>query len=258
MQSTRRAMREDEYAALRSRAGFYDTPESQRYRWRTGYAFPALCVGLTLWGPIIIAIVMNERLPQGLVLALWGASLVALLTPSFWFFRRRARRKDLADEAKRQEQYAADLAAREVDEWRFRVVKAVEADGHGAAGFDFYLELDDERVLVVSEGDLRNVEYDEDGEIDFPTKEVSLTRLPHTGEVLSVEGLGDELSECEWWCYFTSDIYQEHGAVKTGDFLPGPLSRYSHDQYDDVEDDDDCNETARAEIRRRVGRNARH
>lgn len=67
-------MREDEYTALRSRAGFYDTPESQRYRWRTGYALQAISVGFTLWlAPIIV---INEVLPpRDLVVPLGFGSL---------------------------------------------------------------------------------------------------------------------------------------------------------------------------------------
>jgi hypothetical protein len=227
---TRRPMRDDEYAVVRSRARYYDTPELLRNRWRRPYAALAICVGFSLW--LIPILVINKVLPpRDLVMPFGCGSLIALLAVSFWFFRWRARRKDVADEASQREWYAADLEAREVDEWRLRVVDAVKAEGDDDEGDSFYLELEDGHVLFISEGDLLNPEYDEAWQLQFPTREVSLTRLPHTGEFLGIVGLGEKVPVSDSWPDFT---YEDRGS-----FLPGPLSSYRIDHVDAYDEDDD-------------------
>jgi hypothetical protein len=248
MEPTRRAMRPDEYAALRSRAGIDDT-ESQGNRWRTPYVPEAICVGFALW--LIPVIFIAKALPPlELVMPLGCGSLVVLLAGSFWFFRRRARRKDLAREAEHerhtsdlQKRYAADLHAREVDEWRLRVVDAVEADGYMDTGSDFYLELEDGRVLLVSEDDLGDELYDQDDELRFPTREVIVAWLPHANQMLGIAGVGDQLPVSGSWPSFAAEAYQNGLVPEHGIFLPGPLSRYRSAHLDD--DDDGAGEDAR-------------
>jgi hypothetical protein len=238
-------MRPDEYEALRSLAGLDETPESKPYRPQSEYVLPAICVGFALWLIPILAI--NAVLPpRDLVLPFGCGSLVVLLAGSFWFFRRRARRKDLAEEPKRQARererrvrYAADLQVREVDEWRLRVVNAVEAEGMEDVGSDFYLELEDGRVLLVSENDLADELYDQDYNLRFPTREVMLTWLPHAGEMIAIEGLGEKMPVSESWPDFTPEVYKNDLFPPRGTFLPGPISRYRHLHLDDDETDED-------------------
>jgi hypothetical protein len=239
----RRPMRPEEYAALRSRAGFDDTPGSRRSQSQTPYMLPAICVGFSLW-LIPIIVIVKVLPPRDLVMPFACGSLVVLLAGSFWFFRRRARRKDLDDEAERGEHYAADLQAGEVDEWRLRVVDAVETEGEDEdVGSDFYLELEDGRVLFVSEGDLWNAEYDEDHAVRFPTREVILARLPHADEMLSLHAAGERLTVSGTWPRLAPEAYRNDSVPARGTFLPGPLSRYRSAHHDD--DDDGAEEDAR-------------
>jgi hypothetical protein len=242
MKPTRRPMKPDEYAALRIRAGYLDTPGSQPYRGQTSYVPMAICVGFALWLIPIFAI--NAVLPpRDLVLNFGCGSLFVLLAGSLWFFRRGARRKNLVLEAEHerhvadlQKRYATDLQAHEVDEWRLRVVDAVKAEEYLDVSDDFYLELEDGRVLLVSENDLRDEQYDQDHEIRFPTREVILAWLPHADEMMGIDGVGDQLPVSGSWPSFRSEAY-EHGRVPDhGKFLPGPISRYRNAHYDDDED----------------------
>jgi hypothetical protein len=139
--------------------------------------------------------------------------------------------------------YAADLHARQVDEWRLRVVDAIEAEGDEDVGSDFYLELEDGRVLLVSENDLGDEEYAQDYELRFPTREVTVAWLPHANEMLGIAGLGDRLPVSDSWPNFTPEAYRNGLVPDHGTFLPGPLSRYRSAHRDD--DDDGAGEDAR-------------
>jgi hypothetical protein len=237
-------MKPEEYAALRSRAGFRDTPRSQRDRWRTPYVPEAICVGFALW-LIPIIVIVKVLPPRDLVLPFGCGSLVVLLAGSLWVFRRRARRQDLSNEAEHkihvaelQKRYAADLQAREVDEWRLRVVDAVEAEGDEDVGNDFYLEFEDGRVLLVSEGDLGDEHYDQDYALRFPTREVILAWLPNADEMMGIDGVGDQLSVSGSWPGFTLEAFRNGRVPEHGKFLPGPISRYRNaHHYDDDESD---------------------
>jgi hypothetical protein len=248
MQPTRRPMKPEEYAALRSRAGFDDRPGAKRYRSQTPYVPEAICVGFALW-LIPIIVIVKVLPPRDLVLPFGCGSLAVLLAGSLWFFRRRARRKDLVNEADHerhgdglQKRYAADLQAREVDEWRLRVVDAVEAEGDEDVGDDFYLEFEDGRVLLVSEGDLGDAHYDQDYELRFPTREVILAWLPHADEMMGIDGVGDQLSVSGSWPALMLEPVQNGRVPEHGKFMPGPISRYRNAHYDD---EDGAGEDAR-------------
>jgi hypothetical protein len=245
-------MRPDEYAALRSRAGFRDTPGSRRYGWLTRFldslgarrfgwlpqfVFWATCVGFVLWlYPILV--VDKVQPSHGVVLLIWCGSLGVLLAAWLLFRRQRTPRSDL-DKVERRERYAADLWAREVDEWRLRLVDAVDIDVDKGDGTDFYLELEDGRVLFVSEYDLWNAEYDEDKAVRFPTREVILTRLPHADEMLSLHAVGEQLYVSATWPGFPDVEYRTGPIPPRGTFLPGPVWRYESLHTDDGDWDED-------------------
>lgn len=230
-------MTAQEYAALRSRAGYRDDAGPAWGGERTPYVPFALCVGFALWLIPIIAI--NQMSLSGELatsIGLW--SLVVLWIASFWFFRRRARRLDLVLEAKAQAsdavkrtRYAADLEARELDELRLRVVDAVEGEGDEDVGHDFYLLLEDGRVLLVSENDLGDEAIDEDYNLLFPTREVLVTWLPHADEMFHIVGSGEILTVSESWPSFTMDVLEDDRRPY-GKFLPGPISRYRNLHYE--------------------------
>jgi hypothetical protein len=228
-------MRPDEYAALRIRAGIRDTFWS-RYRWLAEFVFWAFWAGLAFW--VYPKIVVDRVVPpQWLVLPLLGGSMALVWVAWLLFRRQQARPKDPADE--RRARYAADLRARKVDEWRLRLVDAVDIDVDKGAGVEFYLELEDGRVLFVSEDDLWNAEYDEDDTVRFPTWEVILTRLPHADEMLSLHAAGEPLYVSATWPGFPDEEYQTGPIPPRGTFLPGPIWRYERLHTDDGDWDED-------------------
>jgi hypothetical protein len=247
-------MRPDEYAVLRKRAGFDDPDGSRRigrltqfmdalgarqFGWRTKFLFSAACIGAVLW--LYPVLVVDKVQPsRGVVPLLWGGSLVVVLAAWLVYRRQGVRPTSLGDkDARRRARYAEDLWARQVDEWRLRLVEAVDIDVDEGVGTEFYLELDDGRVLFVSEDDLWNAEYDEDDVVRFPTWEVILTRLPHADEMLSLHAVGEQLYTSATWPGFPDPEYQTGPIPPRGTFLPGPIWRYESLHTDDGDWDED-------------------
>lgn len=218
-----------EYTMVRSLAGLYDDSGSGASRWSTPYVAEAIIAAFVLWiAPVSVVVVLRA---SELVAPLGLGSLLVLLPASLWFFRRRARRADLNRQAATSKRYAADLEARQIDESRLRVVNAVEVEEVEDEGMQFYLELEDGRVMFLMTQEFYHEEYDG----RFPSTEVIVTRLPHSDELLTIDPVGDYLPVSEEWPAFTGDDY-EHGRVPAhGALLPGPLSRYRPESESDTD-----------------------
>jgi hypothetical protein len=156
------------------------------------------------------------------------ATLVLLLVAvagSFVYHLRKELRhaKRVAESTRRR--YAADLAAQQVEEWRVRVVDAIEVEEFEDEGRQCYLELEDGRVLFVSGQYLYDSDED-DTTPKFPNRDLLITRLPHAGDILDLVRLGEHFPPSFTLPPFTRDDH-EHGRVpEDGQLLPGPLSRY--------------------------------
>jgi hypothetical protein len=122
--------------------------------------------------------------------------------------------------------YAADLAAQQVEEWRVRVVDAIEVEEFEDEGRHAYLELKDGRVLFLSGQYLYDNDED-DTTPRFPNDELLITRLPHAGDILDLERLGDYLSPSATLPPFVEDDHLNDRVPGDGQILPGPLSRYA-------------------------------
>jgi hypothetical protein len=214
-------MSPDESRMLRDLAGLDDDSGPRAYRFRASYVPQSLVVAFALW---LIPIFAINAVPthRDLVAPIGCGSLFVLLAAALWFFRRIARRQDAARETETRKRYAADLMLQQVDEYRLRVIKAVEVEEVEDEGMQFILELEDGRVLFIMSQQFYHEEYDR----RFPSTEVTMTRLPHADELLSIEPAGEHLPVSEHWPAFTADDYKSGRVPKDGAFLPGPLSRY--------------------------------
>src|SRR5262245_38232317 len=149
MPPTRRPMHPDEYELVRRRARLDERPgEQQSDRFREGWVPQALISAFATWLVPIFAINVVPP-PRDLVVPLGCGSLFVVFGVSAWFFRRRARHTDLASDLALRARYAADLEARQIEEWHVRVVKAVAVEEVEDEGMQFLLEIEDGRVVFL-------------------------------------------------------------------------------------------------------------
>jgi hypothetical protein len=217
-------MTPDESRALRVLAGLDDGDGdgARAYRFRTSYVPQSLVVAFALWLLPIFA--LNSMPPnRDLVVPVGCGSLFVLFAGALWFFRRRARRLDAARDTETHSRYAADLIDQQIDEYRLRVVKAIEVEEFEDEGMQFYLELEDGRILFIMS---QQFYHEEEYHGRFPSTEVLVTRLPHADEVIGLEPVGDHLPVSAEWPSFTADDYKNGRVPQHGALLPGPLSRY--------------------------------
>lgn len=111
------------------------------------------------------------------------------------------------------------------EDWRIRVVDAIALQLDEDTGSQFYLELEDGRVLVLGEAWF---EIDDKDNPWAPSRELIVTRLPQPrhGIILDVQRLGESFTPS-----YTREVPEEESfsdrIQDDGDILAGPLSRYT-------------------------------
>jgi hypothetical protein len=228
MQSTLRLMRPEELARIQS---FLHV----RPHW--AYAvITALATALVVWVFCLLASTFLG-MHREVVLRYMHVALGVTLVGSFaYHFRKQLLQARRSTEKKRQ-RYAADLAAQQIEEWRVRVVDAIEVEEFEDEGRQCYLELEDGRVLFLSGQYLYDDEDDDEGEREdegakhktprFPNRELLITRLPHAGDVFDLQLLGDHFPPSVTLPPFTRDDHEQDRVPEDGQILPGPLLRYA-------------------------------
>lgn len=223
-------MHPDEYELVRRRAGLDEGPgEQKRDRLRAPWFPQAIIAAFTLW--LVPVFAVNVVVPlRDLVVPLGCGSLFVLFGVSAWFFRRRARRADLTRDLAQGARYAADLEARQIEEWHVRVVKAVAVEEVEDEGMRFFLEIEDGRVVFLRSQDFYDDERYESG---FPS-ELTMTRLPASAELLDFQTSGEFRSLAGMWPPFAAAADDPNAfGPEDGAILPGPLSRYRTDRDED-------------------------
>jgi hypothetical protein len=229
MEIIRRPMNPDEYELVRRRAGLDESPGAKkRARFRTPWLPQALIAAFALWLAPIFAI--NVVLPpRDLVVPLGCGSLFVLFGASAWFFRRRVRRADLAHDVAQRARYAADLEARQIEEYSVRIVRAVSVEAFEDEGMQFFLEIEDGRVVFLGSQEFYDDERYESG---FPS-ELTVTRLPLNGEMLGFQTSGPFVPLAEEWPPLSAEDDPNARGPGAGAILPGPLSRYRTTRVED-------------------------
>jgi hypothetical protein len=192
-----------------------------RPRSRWGAAFlPALIAGTGLWfGLLFAAAVLGYRGPDLMPFMLY--SLPASMLIAFWYCLNKQRRQGRAAAEQHRALYAADLAGRQMEDWRVRILDAIQVEEFEDEGAQYFLELEDGRVLFLAGQYL----YDY-AETQFPNRELVIARLPHAGDIYGLACVGEYFPLSAERPAFTREDYLADTVPIDGQILPGPLSRY--------------------------------
>jgi hypothetical protein len=220
MQNTLRPMRPEELARLQV---------SQQVRPHWGYAMvAALLTGGAVW----LVGRFGYELTYGFlhISREFAARVTSVLVPvttagSFGYYLWKELRRAKRSAEYWRSRYAADLSTGQVEEWRVRVVDAIEVEEFEDEGRHCYLELEDGRVLFLTGQYLYDNDED-DTTPRFPNRDLLITRLPHAGDILDLERLGDYLPPSATLPPFTKEDHEHDRVPEDGQILPGPLSRY--------------------------------
>jgi hypothetical protein len=194
-----------------------------------------LVTGTGMWLALLLAVglVLPRPSPAGMLVII-HILLVVCLTGAFLFFRRRSRAAYDRDLAALRARYADDLKALQLEEWRVRIVDALQVEEVDDEGAQFFLELEDGRILFV----MGQYLWDDDDESpQFPNRELLITRLPHAQDIFDMKYLGEYFPPSAERAPFTGEEYADERVPRDGQILPGPLSRYMIER--EIEDDDD-------------------
>ncbi len=116
-----------------------------------------------------------------------------------------------------------------MEDWKIRIVDAIQVEIDEDIGSQYYLEMEDGRIPVLDEAWLQRDDEDqhEEDRPYAPNRELIVTRLlsPREGTIIGVQQVGE---------YFTPSHVRETTAAEwksnairnDGDILPGPLFRY--------------------------------
>jgi hypothetical protein len=204
--------------------------------------FATLLTAFPIWFALLYGILLLPNDDLLLTVYTFG-TLIGMLFVSFRFHMKRAekavRARNVKGAAEDDARIAAYRTIQHVEVWTVRVVDALEVEIDEDTGSQFYLEMDDGRVLVLDEEWLERNDVDLDGDVDAdgdgddepspwaPNRALSVTRLPLPHSfVFDVRCIGEffppsqtrETTVEEW----ASDAIRVNG-----DVLPGPLSRYT-------------------------------
>jgi hypothetical protein len=225
MQSTVRPMTEQEVEQLTALAAAV---------FRAPSWIAALVAGTGMWLALLFAATFVLPRPSPAA-GMWSIHilLVVCLSGAFLFFRRRSRAAYDRDLAVLRARYADDLRALQLEEWRVRIVDALQVEEVDDEGAQFFLELEDGRILFV----MGQYLWDADDESpQFPNRELLITRLPHSGDIFDMECVGEYFPPSAERAPFTGQEYADERVPQDGQILPGPLSRYMVER--DMEDEE--------------------
>ncbi len=220
MSSTFRAIRPDERALLERRARWM-VPRRRDAIISTFLTVLFIWMVLLFAGELLLprfADIENAYMVSTLI------ATIAMLT--FRFYRKRT--SDKVRALARKERAAALLAEyraiEQVEDWHIHIVDAIQVEIDDDIGSQYYLEMEDGRVLVLDEAWLQR---DDEDDPYAPNRELIVTRLlpPRESTIIGVQNVG---------AYFTPSHVRETTAAEwtanairnNGDILPGPLSRY--------------------------------
>jgi hypothetical protein len=183
---------------------------------------PTLMYGTGLW--MIVLLVLGAAGLRGAAAVpymLWPLPVSMLLAWRYYLYRDRRERHREAD--RRRARFAADREAGQAEEWRVRVRDAILVHPIEDESSQFYLELEDGRVLFLES---RFLDEEWHGQ-QFPNRELLITRLPHAGDVLNLQCLGECFAPSAERAHFTHAEYEDGVVPQDGQMLEGPLSRYA-------------------------------
>jgi hypothetical protein len=218
MESTFRPIRPEERAVLdrRARPAALDT---------RGAILPTLMTGLPIWFALLC--VDAFLLPRVAVIeaAYIFGTLIATMALTFRFYRNRASRNIHARNVGAATLLTEFRAIEQVEDWRVRIVDAIEIWIDEDVGSQYYLQLEDGRVLVLHADWF---ERDDKEEPCAPNRELIVTRLPQPrqGIIIDVQRVGESFAPFDTR-ETSTDEWESHAIQNDGDILPGPLSRYT-------------------------------
>ena len=133
---------------------------------------------------------------------------------------------------RRRPKYAPDLAAHEIEEWDLTITEAVEVWDPAGEFPEFYLALEDGRVLFIGDRCLiADVKARR-----FPNRIIHITRLPHAGDTFALECRGAYLAPSYRRDMFSDEEYKAQTVPEDGQILPGPIDRYKGPPVEGDED----------------------
>lgn len=118
--------------------------------------------------------------------------------------------------------YAADMLGDEVEEWQVGIRDAIRVEEFEDEGSQYFLELDDGRVIFL----MGQYLYEHEAAKRFPCTALRLVRLPHSHEIIEIECQGTPLAASAVRSHFTDSDHQAGRVPEDGAILEGPLSRY--------------------------------
>jgi hypothetical protein len=187
---------------------------------------PALVTGTGIWLVSLFAAagLIRKSAPEARV---WYILILLLICVSgaYLYYRKQSRDAHEGALGEMRAHYAADLQAQQLEEWRVHIIDALQVEEFDDEGSQFYLELEDGRVLFVMGQYLWDFEDDDENPL-FPNRELLITRLPYAGDIFDMTCLGEHFPPSATRPRFTQEEYTEKRVPEDGQILPGPLSRY--------------------------------
>jgi hypothetical protein len=161
---------------------------------------------------------------RGLTAAIVIPAAPAIIAVMFWGCWRREQQLSRRYTELLRARYEPDLTANEVEEWRVRILDAIKIEDliPEQEGPRFLLELEDGRVLFLSGLYLTQPEREQ----RFPNTELLLTRLPHAGDTLALECLGEYLAPSFQLPPFLPEDWTADVMPRDGQIVPGPFADY--------------------------------
>jgi hypothetical protein len=221
MEITTRPIRPDERAILETR---YE-PEGPR---KGDVLMPTLLTAFPIWFALLYVNMLLLPRHDVIETAFAFGTLVASLYFTFRFYMKRHAKVLLARNATAVAEAEARLAAyrkiEHVEVWNVRIADALEVEIDEDTGSQFYLQLEDGRVLVLDEEWL---ERDDEERPWAPNRELIVTRLPPPHHrILDVRCVG-AFFDPSHTREPTAQEWEHYGIRGDGEILPGPLSRYT-------------------------------
>ena len=204
---TRRPMRPEEAIALGS---------APAYHWRFhGLGFSLFGGGAL--GAIVLVVLqvvgIRDNRQSVLSVATFGIASALL----WWSHQRRLGAVYRTAAQQRQVDRSGD-----VEEWRVKVADAIEVEEWGDLGLNFYLALEDGRVLFLSGQYL----YDDVEAGRFPNRDLVLVWSSGSRMLLDLRCEGEPFAASSKLPSFTRPQHRAGEVPRDGDILAGPLSRF--------------------------------